>query len=256
MGEGTIDYEQRGAIALITLSRPEKANAMTPGMADELHQACARADADGSVRVVVLTGAGRTFSAGSDIGTLDQYESPWAYRRRRDYCDAVLGLGKPAIAMVNGAAYGGGLEMAISCDLRVASTAARFAAPEVKLGWLGGGGASQLLPRICGLGNASLLLLTGDPVDAVEAHRIGLVQRVAEPEELEAVTFGLAERIAANAPIGVQAAKAAARASLSVGLEAGMQYEEELITVCLGTEDRHEGIAAFMEKRPPAFRGR
>jgi enoyl-CoA hydratase len=109
---------------------------------------------------------------------------------------------------------------------------------------------------MCGLGNASLLLLTGDPVDALEAQRLGLVQRVAEPEELEAVTFELAERIAANAPIGVQAAAAAARASLSTGLEAGMQYEEELITVCLGTEDRHEGIAAFLEKRPPAFRGR
>ena len=256
MSEGTIDYEQRGSVALITLSRPEKANAITPAMADALHEACSRADADGSVRVVVLTGAGRTFSAGSDIGTLDHYESPWAYRQRRDYCDAVIGLRKPAIAMVNGAAYGGGLELAISCDIRVASTAARFAAPEVKLGWLGGGGASQLLPRICGLGNASLLLLTGDPVDAVDAHRIGLVQRVAEPEALETVTFELAERIAANAPIGVQAAKAAARASLSTGLEAGMQYEEELIAVCLGTEDRHEGIAAFLEKRPPAFRGR
>jgi len=256
MSEGTIEYEQRGAVALVTLSRPEKANAMTPAMAEELHRACARADADASVRVVVLTGAGRTFCAGSDVGTLDQYESPWAYRQRLDYCDAVLGLRKPAIAMVNGAAFGGGLELAISCDIRVASTSARFAAPEVKLGWLGGGGASQLLPRICGLGNASVLLLTGDPVDAGEAQRIGLVQRVAEPEELEAVTFELAEQIAANAPIGVQAAKAAARASLSTGLEAGMQYEEELITVCLGTEDRHEGIAAFLEKRPPVFRGR
>lgn len=256
MSEGTIGYEQRGAIALVTLSRPEKANAMTPAMAEELHGACGRADADDSVRVVVLTGAGRTFSAGSDIGTLEGYETPWAYRQRLDYCDAVLGLRKPAIAMVNGAAYGGGLEMAISCDIRVASTAARFAAPEVKLGWLGGGGASQLLPRICGLGNASLVLLSGDPVDAAEALRIGLVQRVVEPEELEAVTFELAGRIAANAPIGVQAAKAAARASLSVGLDAGMRYEEELITVCLGTEDRHEGIAAFMEKRAPQFRGR
>ena len=113
MSEGTIEYEQRGAVTLITLSRPEKANAMTPAMADGLHEACARADGDGAVRAVVLTGAGRTFSAGSDIGTLDHYESPWAYRSRRDYCDAVLGLRKPAIAMVNGAAYGGGLEMAI-----------------------------------------------------------------------------------------------------------------------------------------------
>jgi enoyl-CoA hydratase/carnithine racemase len=254
--DGRILYTRTGFVAVVTLSRPEKANAVTQAMADELHAVCGRADADPEVRTVVLTGEGRHFSAGSDLGSLDAFESPWEYRNRVDYCDAVLALRKPAVAMVNGAAFGGGLEMALSCDVRIASSTARFAAPEVKLGWVGGGGASQLLPRLCGYGNAAVLLLTGDPVDAVEAHRIGLVQAVVEPEELERTALELAERIAANAPIATQAAKAALRRSLSVGIEAGMDYENELITVCLATRDRHEGTRAFLEKRAPVFEGR
>lgn len=256
MNEGRVDYEERRGVAVITLSRPDKANAMTQAMADELHQHCSRADTDRSVRVVVLAGEGKHFSAGSDLSSLELFDSPWDYRNRVDYCDAVLALRKPAIAMVNGAALGGGLEMALSCDIRVASTTARFGAPEVKLGWVGGGGASQLLPRLCGYGNAAVILLTGEPVDAAEAHRLGLVQALAPPEELERATFALAERIAANAPIATQAAKAALRRSLSASVEAGMDYENELITVCLGTRDRHEGIRAFFENRPPAFEGR
>jgi enoyl-CoA hydratase len=254
--EGRIGYEERGAVALITLDRPEKANAMTQAMTEALHEACRRADAEPEIRVVVLRGAGKHFSAGSDVGQLEEFPAPWDYRNRVDYCDAVLALRKPAIAMVGGAAFGGGLEMALSCDVRVASTTARFAAPEVKLGWVGGGGASQLLPRLCGYGNAALILLTGDPIDAQEALRIGLVQRVVEPDELEGAALGLAEAIAANAPIGTQAAKAALRRALSVGLEAGMAYENELITVCLATEDSREGRAAFLERRPPVFKGR
>lgn len=251
-----IGYETRGPVALVTLRRPEKANAITARMAAHLHEACARVDADDEIRVAILAAEGKAFCAGSDITTLDDYPTPWAFRNRLDYCDAVLGLRKPAIAAVNGAAYGGGLELAISCDVVVASTAARFAAPEVKLGWIGGGGASQLLPRICGLANASLLLLTGDPVDADEALRIGIVQRVVEPDRLLPTALELAGKIAANAPIATQAAKAAARASLSLGLEVGMRYEEELVAVCMGSEDRDEGIAAFKERRPPRFRGR
>lgn len=256
MSDGSIGYERRGAIALLTLDRPDKANAMTQTMATALHEACARADGDPDVRVVVLRGAGRHFSAGSDIGGLKDFPTPWEYRNRVDYCDAVLALRKPSIAMVSGAAYGGGIEMALSCDIRVASTTARFAAPEVKLGWLGGGGASQLLPRLVGYGNAATILLTGDPVDAEEALRIGLVQQVVEPDELESAAIQLAGRIAANAPIATQAAKAAMRRALSVSVEAGMDYENELITVCLGTEDSREGIEAFFAKRPPAFKGR
>jgi enoyl-CoA hydratase/carnithine racemase len=256
VSEGRVHYEQRGAVAVITLSRPDKANAMTQPMADELHTHCRLADADASIRVIVLAGEGKHFSAGSDLASLDLFHSPWEYRNRVDYCDAVLALRKPAIAMVNGAAFGGGLEMALSCDIRIASTTALFGAPEVKLGWVGGGGASQLLPRLCGYGNAAVILLTGDAVDAAEAHRLGLVQAVAAPEELEPTTLAFAERIAANAPIATQAAKAALRRSLSASVEAGMDYENELITICLGTQDRHEGIRAFLEKRIPVFEGR
>ncbi len=256
MSQGSIGVERRGGVEIVTLERPEKANAITQEMADGLHAACREADADPEVRVVVLRGAGKHFSAGSDIGGLDDFPTPWEYRNRVDYCDAVLGLRKPSIALVGGAAYGGGLELAISCDIRIASTDARFAAPEVKLGWVGGGGASQLLPRLAGYGNAALLLLTGEPIDAGEALRIGLVQRVVDRAELEGTGTAVAEAIAANAPIATQAAKAALRRSLSVGVEAGMEYENELITVCLGTDDSREGIAAFFEKREPAFQGR
>ncbi len=256
MSDGRIDFEQRGGVAIITLARPDKANAMTQAMTDELHAHCRRADADASVRVVLLAAAGKHFCAGSDLSSLELFDTPWDYRNRVDYCDAVLALRKPAVAMVNGAALGGGLEMALSCDVRVASTSARFGAPEVKLGWVGGGGASQLLPRLCGYGNAAVILLTGEPIDAAEAHRLGIVQVLAAPEELQSTALGLAERISANAPIATQAAKAALRRSLSSSIEAGMDYENELIAVCLGTQDRHEGIRAFFEKRTPAFEGR
>lgn len=250
-----VRLERRGRIGWITIDRPEKANAVTTSMAVELHRLCAEADHDPELRVVVLAAAGDTFSAGSDISSLEEYDSPWAFRSRLDYCDAILNLRKPAIAAVNGAAFGGGLEMAISCDIRIAASTARFAAPEVSLGWIGGGGASQLLPRICGHGDAARILLTGEPVDAETALRIGLVQAVVEPQELIEETASLAERIAANAPIATQAAKAAARAALSVPLTDGMRYEEELVAVCMGSADRAEGIDAFFAKRPPRFQG-
>jgi enoyl-CoA hydratase/carnithine racemase len=256
MAEGAIGVEHHDGVAVVTLDRPDKANAVTQAMADALHDACGELDADPDVRVVVLRGAGKHFCAGSDIRALEDFPTPWEYRNRVDYCDAVLGLRKPSIAMVGGAAYGGGLELAISCDIRVASTTARFAAPEVKLGWVGGGGASQLLPRLCGYGNAALLLYTGDPIDGEEARRIGLVQQLVEPEGLEEAALTVARAIAGNAPIATQAAKAALWRSFSVGMEAGMDYENELITVCLGTDDSREGIAAFAEKRQPVFQGR
>lgn len=250
-----IAIERIGHVALVTLVRPEKANSITTEMAHQLHDACADLDRDSEVRVVVLTGTGKYFSAGSDISTLDEYPSAWAFRHRVDYCDAILGLRKPSIAMVSGAAFGGGLELALSCDIRVASTTARFAAPEVTLGWLGGGGASQLLPRLIGYGNALALLLAGTAIDASEAFRVGLVQLLVEPPELKARTMELAERIAANAPIATQAVKRAVRHSLSSSVVDGMDYEEELVAVCMATADRDEGIAAWREKRTPRFRG-
>jgi enoyl-CoA hydratase/carnithine racemase len=229
--DGSIDVAIDDYVATVTINRPRKANAVTPAMAQALMGACSRLDGDADVRVIVLTGAGDTFSAGSDLGTLNDYDTPWAFRARVDYCDAIWALRKPIIAAVNGAAFGGGLELAISCDVRVASDNARFAAPEVGLGWVGGGGSSQLLPRICGAGDASAILLTGDPMDAAEAYRRHLVQGVVPRAELHHVVGALADRMARNAPIALQATKAAIRASYSMGIADGMQYEEELVAV-------------------------
>ena len=254
--ESHIGYEIRDAIALVTLRRPEKANAMTARMAADLHELCRRADADDAVRVVVLTGEGKTFCAGSDITTLDDYPTPWAFRNRLDYCDAILGLRKPAVAAVNGAAFGGGLELAISCDVVVASTAARFAAPEVKLGWVGGGGASQLLPRICGLANASLMLLTGDPVERAggAAHRDRAEgRRPGCPPPGGIRDRAVDRRKRPDRDAGGEGGRAGVAL---VGPRCGHAYEEELVAICMGSEDRDEGIAAFAEKRPPDFRGR
>jgi enoyl-CoA hydratase/carnithine racemase len=254
--DGSIDVQLDGHVATIRINRPHKANAVTPVMATSLTEVCGRLDRNDDVRVIVLTGAGKTFSAGSDLKTLDDYMSPWHFRARVDYCDAIWALRKPTIAAVNGAAFGGGLEMAISCDIRLAADTARFAAPEISLGWVGGGGSSQLLSRICGTGDAAEILFTGDSLDAQEALRRHLVQAVVPSNELMDMTDRMAHRIASNAPIALQATKAALRASQSMSIADGMQYEEELVAVCMATRDRNEGIAAFFEKRPPVFQGR
>lgn len=252
----SVNLDITHAIAVLTIDRPGKANAVTPDMAVQLADHCRVIDERDDVRVAILTGSGTNFSAGSDLGTLDDYSGPWAFRSRVDYCDAVFGLRKPLIAAVNGPAIGGGLEMALSADIRIAGPRAVFSASEVGLGWIGGGGASQLLPRLVGAGNAALALLTGQQFDAEEAFRLGLVQRLAGGDDCLQVAREVAGVIAANAPIAVQAMKAAMRAAQSMSLVDGMQYEEELVAVCMGTSDRNEGIAAFRERRPPRFEGR
>ncbi len=202
------------------------------------------------MRAVVVTGAGdRAFSVGSDVGELDAYDGPWHFRNRRDYCDAFRGLRTPVIAAINGYAYGGGLELALSCDIRLAASTASFAAAEIKLGWIGGGGVTALLTASVAASDVAMMLLTGDPIDATEALRIGLVSRVLPGDELLPAATGLAHRIAERPPIAAQAAKANLRAALSMGLEPAIQYERELQAVALGTRDAAEGRAAFGERR-------
>ena len=175
-----VRFSVEGQVATIVLDRPAKLNAVTPAMADEIVAACRRCDADPEIRAVVLTGAGeRAFCAGSDVAELDSYESAWAFRSRDDYCDAVRALRTPAVCAVNGLAYGGGLELALSCDVRLAASHATFAAPEIKLGWIGGGGMTYLLTHSIGASNAAQMVLTGDPVDAERALRMSLVSELA-----------------------------------------------------------------------------
>src|SRR4051794_11231439 len=257
MDDGRIRFEQDGYVGLLTLDRPAKLNAATRSMSAELLELIPRIDEDPSIRAVVVTGAGdRAFSVGSDVGELDRYDGPWHFRNRRDYCDALRPLRTPVIAAVNGYAYGGGLELALSCDIRLASSAASFAAAEIKLGWIGGGGVTALLATSVPAGDAATMLLTGDPVDAAEALRIGLVSRILSPAELLPAATELAERIAARPPVAAAAAKANLRAAWSMGLEAAIQYERELQAVALGTRDAAEGRAAFAERRTGRFEGR
>jgi enoyl-CoA hydratase/carnithine racemase len=257
MDDGRIRFEQDGRIGVLTLDRPAKLNAATRSMSAELLELIPRIDEDPSVRAVVVTGAGdRAFSVGSDVGELDAYDGPWHFRNRRDYCDALRGLRTPVIAAINGYAYGGGLELALSCDIRLAASTASFAAAEIKLGWIGGGGVTALLAASVPAGDVAMMLLTGDPIDAAEALRIGLVSRVLAADELLPTATELAHRIAERPPIAAQAAKANLRAALSMGLEPAIQYERELQAVALGTRDAAEGRAAFAERRTGDFEGR
>ncbi|GAA1137716.1 enoyl-CoA hydratase/isomerase family protein [Kribbella jejuensis] len=246
-------FERREHVAIITLNRPAKLNAVTAEMSDTLVELARECNESDDVRAVVLTGTGRAFSAGSDIRELDKYPTPWAFRNRADYCDSLKVLRKPVVAAVNGFALGGGLETALICDIRIASTAASFAAAEVKLGWIGGGGMSALLTHNIGPGNAALMLMTGDPIDAQRALSWGLVSEVVEPEALLPSALKLATTIASRAPIGVETAKANVAAALNMPLEQAVAYERDVQTICFATQDATEGRAAFAEKREPRF---
>jgi enoyl-CoA hydratase/carnithine racemase len=243
-------------VATVRLNRPDKLNAVTQEMSDSLVRIVAALNDDPDVRAVVYTGTGRAFCAGSDIATLDRYATPWEFRNRRDYCDALRDLRKPVIAAVNGYAFGGGLEASLTCDIRIAAQTATFAAPEVKLGWVGGGGMSALLASSVGASNAALMLMTGDPIDADRALAWGLVSQVVPGEELSARALELARTIAARPPIAVEGAKANLRAASNMPLDKAIAYEREMQAIAFATEDAREGRAAFAQRRAGIFQGR
>ena len=251
-----LQFAVDGAVATITLNRPNKLNTVTPAMGKALFEIADRINEDDAIRAVILTGAGeRAFSAGSDVKVLDDYGANWQLRNRADYNRAIWAVRKPIIAVIRGYAIGGGLELALCSDIRLAAPSARFGAGEIKLGWHGGAGNTQLLPRLLGYGNALHLLLTGDLVDAEGAHRMGLVQEIVPDDQLDARARELAEQIARNAPVAVQLTKHLVRMAESTSLEVGLAYENDLFAYCFTTADSQEGIAAFKEKRQPQFRG-
>ena len=256
-GIDQITVTVEGAVALVTINRPEKLNAVTPEMSAALEAFAAWANEADEVRAIVLTGAGeRAFCAGSDIRTLDSYATPWEFRNRRDYCDALRELRKPVIAAVNGYALGGGLETALTCDIRLASTNATFAAPEIKLGWIGGGGMTALLANSIGASNTALMTMTGDAIDASRALAWGLVSEVLEPAELLPRALELAATIASRPPIAAETAKANLTAAYNLPLAQAVAYERELQGITFATDDANEGRAAFAEKRPGVFHRR
>lgn len=252
---GTVRLETDGYVAVLTLDRPAKLNALTGEMTAELAGHVAAINESAGVRAVVLTGTGRAFCAGSDIAELDEYATPWEFGLRQDYGDVLRTLRKPVIAAVNGHALGGGLELALACDIRVAADTASFAAPEIKLGWIGGSGQSALLAHAVGPSNAAVMLLTGEPVDAATALRWGLVSEVVPADALGGRARELAAVIASRAPLAAQTARLTLRAAYEMPLTRAIDYERQLQTICFATSDAAEGRAAFAERRPPAFRG-
>jgi enoyl-CoA hydratase len=251
--------ERHDAVELLTLNRPERRNALGEPMREALITAVDDAAARSEVLAVVITGAGdRAFAAGADIRELAA-RSPIQQRRvmleRRVY-DVVAAVPKPVIAAVNGACLGGGLELALAADVRVAAAGATFGQPEVRLGLIPGGGATQRLPRVVGVGAALKLVMSGEAIGADEALRLGLVDEVVPAPEVVPRALALAGRMAANGPLAVLAAKQAVRAALDVPLAAGLSFERALFLATFASEDREEGTRAFLEKRQPEFRGR
>jgi len=255
----TVLLERQDRVAILTVNRPEKLNALNQQVRDEMLAHLAAIEVDDGLGVVVVTGAGeKSFIAGADIA---EFEGRTPFDQRQAMAsprifDVMAGFPKPVVAMVNGFCLGGGCELALSCDLRVASERARFGQPEIKLGLIPGGGGTQRLPRQVGLGHAMRLILTGAMIDAAEARAIGLVELVVPHEELRARTLELAGEIASKSPLTVRVAKEALRASQRMAIEEGIAYERDLFCLCFSTADKAEGVAAFLEKRPPAWQGR
>ncbi len=244
-------------VATILIDRAHKLNTMTPDMAAALVAAVDECNRSDAVRCLIVTGAGeKAFCAGSDITTLDGYATPWDFRNRADYCDALRACRKPVVAAINGYALGGGLETAMACDIRIAATTARLAAPEIKLGWIGGGGMAAGLGYAAGPSNAAMMLLTGDMIDSDRALAWGLVSEVVAPAELMPRALEIARTIASRAPIAAETAKLNLRAAFSMPWEKAIEYERDLQAICFATDDAREGRAAFAERRDPIFQRR
>lgn len=256
-----VRIETADRIRTLTVNRPEKLNALNSGVLAELDDAIASAAADSSLRCVIITGAGeKAFIAGADIGELAKL-GPVAgrehSRRGQAVLDSIERLPVPTIAAINGYAYGGGLEVAMACTLRVASDNAKMGLPETSLGIIPGYGGTQRLARHVGRAKALELVLTSEKgVTAAEAHRIGLVNQVVPAGRAHAAALEIATKIAANGPVAVRYAMEAIRTGLDMTLLEGQVLEATLFGLCASTEDMKEGMTAFLEKRPARFTGR
>ena len=253
-------YKKRDGIGFVTVNRPEKLNALNRKTMDELEECFQEIESDDEVRVVILTGAGeKAFVGGADINELavqTPVEGKEMSVRGQKTLDLIEHLGKPVIAAVNGYALGGGCELALACTLRVASENARLGQPEVKLGLIPGYAGTQRLPRLVGRGRALEMLLSGEPVSAAEAYRIGLVNQVAPAQDLIAAAEKLAQKILANAPLAVKFALEAVNHGLEMTQAEGQFLEANLFGLCCTTADMKEGTRAFLEKRPARFTGK
>lgn len=249
-----------GTLAILTVNRPKKMNAVNNATVEELDQAIDQIEKNLDLRVLILTGAGeKSFVAGADINEVNNRDAVTGRaetRRRQEVYSRIENLEIPSIAAINGFALGTGLELAMVCSMRIASSKALLGQPEVKLGILPGAGGTQRLPKLVGMGRAMQLILTGDPIKAEPALAMGLVNKVVEPDQLMDEAMKLAETIAARPKLAIQYAKEAVLRSGEGSLAQGLAHESYLHTLACGTADKQEGIAAFLEKRDPQFIGK
>lgn len=259
MGYETLLYDLGDGVATVTLNRPEVHNAMNDRMRRELVQCFGELVTNDDARVIVVTGAGeRAFSAGADIREFVAPQVPTRFREHRkrvDFREVMDRCPQPLIAAIRGYAFGGGLELALACDLRIAGDDARLGLTEIDLAIIPGGGGTQRLPRLVGRGRALHMILTGARIDAQEALRIGLVERVVPAAEVQSTARELAKTLAAKAPVALRYAKEAVVKGLELSLADGLRLEHDLATLLRTTDDRIEGAKAFVEKRKPRFTG-
>jgi enoyl-CoA hydratase len=258
-----VSTEQDGYVAVVTIDHPP-VNALSAPLLEELEAEVERLDADDGVRAIVLKGAGeRAFVAGADISEFPSLREAAAEAQESGSARGIQKLGArmdaartPFVAAIHGFCLGGGLELAMCCDIRVASEDAQLGQPEIKLGLIPGGGGTQRLPRLVGLGRAMLLNMTGDFIDAATAYEWGLVERVVPREELQEAAVGIARTIAERSPVAIGILRELARTTRDLPLEEGLRREADGFRRCLASEDGAEGVAAFLEKREPQFTGR
>jgi len=257
--ENTV-YEKREGIATVTINRPDALNALNEKTLLEILSRFEDANEDENIRVIIITGAGdRAFSAGADIKMLKELDSSKAIELSRlghRLCDKIEEVGKPVIVAINGYALGGGLELALACDIRIASENARLGQTEINVGLIPGWGGTQRLPRVVGKGVAKEMIFTGKIVDAKIAERLGLVNAVVSPDQLMLVVRELATELVNKPSISIKLAKELINSSLETSLKVGEKREAEAFGIVASTEDFKEGVAAFLEKRKPRFKGK
>jgi len=254
-----IDFRQENGVAWIQFNRPDKLNALNPNVLKELETALVRCEEDHIIRVIVLMGHERAFIAGTDIEHMSKGDINSAY----DLTDLVLrvherlsDLSKPTIAAISGYALGGGLELALCCDLRISAENAVFGFPEITLGIIPGGGGTQRLPRLVGIGPATELIFLGEMINADKAKQIGLINKIVPLGSLKSEVQACASKLKERPALGLRAAKNAMRRGLGIPLKEGLQMEQSLFCMLFGTEDQKEGMSAFLEKRKPVYKGK